>query len=76
MTDQNYDDMFNIIKEYLPANKKIELDNVRQLTESNKNLGIKVLPYKPTAYGEFFNYMNKIITGKTTEVAPIENLLH
>lgn len=75
LTDQNYDDMFNIIKEYLPANKKIELDNVRQLTESNKNLGLKVLPYKPTAYGEFFNYMNKVITGKTTEVAPFRKLL-
>jgi len=75
LTDQNYDDMFNIIKEYLPANKKIELDNVRQLTESNKNLGLKVLPYKPTAYGEFFNYMNKVITGATTEVAPFRKLL-
>ena len=74
LTDQSYDDIFNVIKEYLPPGKKIELDRVRELTKANKNVGLDALPYKPTAYGEFFNYMSKVITGKTTDVAPFRKI--
>jgi len=74
LTDQNYDDIFNVIKEYVPEGRKIELDRVRELTKGNRNVGLDALPYKPTAYGEFFNYMNKVITGKATDVAPFRKL--
>ena len=74
LTEQNYDDIFNVIKEYVPEGRKIELDRVRELTKKNRNVGLEALPYKPTAYGEFFNFMNKVITGKATDVAPLRKL--
>ena len=71
LTDTQFDNMFNMIKEYMPKNKRSEIDRVREFTKNNKNFGLNTLPAKPTVTGEFFNYVGKLITGEATDVAPL-----
>jgi len=71
LTDTQFDNMFNMIKEYMPKTKRAEIDRVREFTKNNKNFGLNALPAKPTVTGEFFNYVGKLITGEATDVAPL-----
>jgi hypothetical protein len=75
LTDTQLDTVFNVIKQYTPKKVSAELDRVRALSAQNKEFGLQSIPAKPTVYGEFFNYMNKLITGKTTDVAPMRKFL-
>ena len=74
LSDSQFDNIFNIIKEYVPAKTQKELDNVRELAKNNVNFGLDAIPARPTVYGEVFNHINKLITGKTTDVAPMRKL--
>ena len=71
LTGQQFDNMFNIIKQYVPKKAQAELDRVRDLTKSNTAFGKDVIPSRPTVTGEFFNYMGKLITGEATDIAPL-----
>ena len=74
LSDSQFDNIFNVIKEYVPAKVQKELDNVRELAKNNTNFGLDVIPARPTVYGEVFNHINKLITGQTTDVAPLRKL--
>ena len=71
LTDTQFDNMFTMIKSYVPKKTQIELDRARELTKNNKNFGLGALPAKPTVTGEFFNFVGKLITGQSTDVAPM-----
>jgi len=71
LTGQQFDNMFAMIKKYVSPGKKVELDRIRELSISNLNFGLDTIPAKPTATGEFFNFVGKVITGKQQDLAPM-----
>jgi len=70
LTDTQFDNVFSILKEYVPKNVQAELDRVRELSVNNLNFGLNAIPARPTAMGELFNTMFKIMGG-STDVAPL-----
>ena len=68
---KHFDNMFNILKQNTTKKVQRELDRIRELSINNVNFGLDAIPARPTVVGEFFNYAAKLMTGKTTDVAPL-----
>jgi hypothetical protein len=71
LTGKEFDNMFNLIKKYVSDDVGKNLDRVREASVENIAFGLNNIPARPTAMGELFNYANKLMTGKSTDVAPM-----
>ena len=70
LTDTQFDNVFTLLKQYVPKKVQAELDRVRELSVNNVTFGLDAIPARPTAMGELFNTMFKIMGG-STDVAPL-----
>ena len=80
LTLTQFDNMFALMKNAQPNTAignqiKRNLDQVRELSVNNVNFGLNAIPAKPTVTGEFFNFVGKVITGRTTDVAPLRKFV-
>jgi len=76
LTMKEFDNMFNLMSKALPNKKlKADLSRIRELSVQNTNFGLGAIPARPTVTGEFFNFVAKVLTGATTDVAPLRRFM-